>query len=214
MSRAKCLLGVLGTHTEVGKTWVSVQLLRGLRQRGLRVAARKPVQSFTPDGTATDAEQLSAATGEPAEQVCAAARCYELAMAPPMAADRLNKPRITSAELLAELSWPPAVDLGLVETVGGPRSPMTHDADSVEFIERIQPDCLLLVADAGLGSLNAIRLSLSCLPALPVQVMLNRFAARDPLHQLNRTWLRERYGIHTHQDVGELLAAILAREMR
>jgi dethiobiotin synthetase len=208
------LLGVLGTHTEVGKTWVSVQLLRAARQRGLRVAARKPVQSFAPDGSATDAEQLSAATGEPAKQVCAAVRCYELAMAPPMAADRLNKPRITAADLLAELSWPPALDLGLIESVGGPRSPMTHDADSAEFIERTRPDCLLLVADAGLGSLNAIRLSLSCLPALPVYVMLNRFDARDPLHQLNRTWLHERYAIHTHQNVGELLTVIVAREMR
>jgi hypothetical protein len=44
--------------------------------------------------------------------------------------------------------------------------------------------------------------------------MLNRFDARDPLHQLNRTWLRERYGIRTHQDVGELSAVIVAREMR
>jgi dethiobiotin synthetase len=204
------LLGVLGTHTEVGKTWVSVQLLRAARQLGLRVAARKPVQSFAPDGSATDAEQLSAATGERAEQVCATARCYELAMAPPMAADCLNQPRITAAELLAELSWPPAVDLGLIESVGGPRSPMTHDADSVEFIECVQPDCLLLVADAGLGSLNAIRLSLSCLPALRVHVMLNRFDAGDPLHQLNRSWLRERHDIHAYENVSELLSAIIA----
>jgi dethiobiotin synthetase len=214
MSRPKWLLGVLGTHTEVGKTWVGMQLLLAARQRGLRVAARKPVQSFAPDGSATDAEQLSAATGERAEQVCAAARCYQLAMAPPMAADRLNKPHIIAAELLAELSWPPDIDLGLVESVGGPRSPMTHDADSVEFIECVQPDCLLLVADAGLGSLNAIRLSLSCLPALPVHVMLNRFDARDPLHELNRAWLAERYGIRAYANVGELLDAIIAGSTR
>jgi dethiobiotin synthetase len=209
LNRPRRLLGVLGTHTEVGKTWVSVRLLNAARQRGLHVAARKPVQSFALDGSPTDAAQLSGATGEPAEQVCAPARCYELAMAPPMAAECLGKPRISSADLLACMAWSPGIDLGLVESVGGPRSPMTHDADSVEFIERVAPDCLLLVADAGLGSLNAIRLSLACLPARPVHVLLNRFDAQDTLHELNRTWLRERYDIHTFTEVTALLNAIL-----
>ena len=210
MMRPRRVIGVLGTHTEVGKTWISVQLLQAARAKGLRVAARKPVQSFAPDGAPTDAMQLAAASGESVEQVCDPQRCYELAMAPPMAADRLGRPGIEAAELLAAICWPTHIDVGLIESVGGPRSPMTHDADSVDFIERARPDQLLLVADAGLGSLNAIRLSLACLPALPVHVMLNRFAPADPLHALNRTWLHERYGIRTHVDVAELLNAIVA----
>jgi dethiobiotin synthetase len=205
MNRPNRLLGVLGTHTEVGKTWVGTRLLRAARQRGLRVAARKPVQSYAADGAPTDAEQLAESTGEPVEQVCATRRCYELAMAPPMAADCLRRPRILAADLLAELSWPRGIDLGLIESVGGPRSPMAHDADSVDFIASVQPDRLLLVADAGLGSLNAIRLSLSCLPALPVHVLLNRFDGSDALHELNRTWLSERYGIQAHTEIGTLL---------
>jgi dethiobiotin synthetase len=211
MNRPRLLLGVLGTHTEVGKTWVSVRLLRAARARGLRVAARKPVQSFDllQPGPPTDAEQLASATGEQPEQVCAPARCYELAMAPPMAADRLGKPRIAAASLLAEMTWQTNLELGLVESVGGPRSPMTHDADSVEFITSVQPDQLLLVADAGLGSLNAIRLSLACLPTAPVHVLLNRFDPDQPLHALNRTWLQQRYGIHTCIDAHELLERIV-----
>lgn len=208
MNRPRMLLGVLGTHTEVGKTWVGVRLLQAARARGLRVAARKPVQSFEPDGSPTDAMQLAGATGESVEQVCSSQRCYALAMAPPMAADRLGRPRIVAAELLAEISWPDGIELGLIESVGGPRSPMTHDADSVELMERARPDQLLLVADAGLGSLNAIRLSLACLPALPVHVMLNRFAASDALHALNRTWLHERYGIRAHIDIEGLLRGV------
>jgi dethiobiotin synthetase len=211
MNHPRVLLGVLGTHTEVGKTWVGVRLLQAARARGLRVAARKPVQSFEPDGSPTDAMQLAQATGESVEQVCSHQRCYELAMAPPMAADRLGRPHIAAAELLAEISWPEGIELGLIESVGGPRSPMTHDADSVEIIERAGPDQLLLVADAGLGSLNAIRLSLACLPALPVHVMLNRFTANDTLHALNRTWLHQHYDIRAHVAIDELLHAVLAR---
>ena len=64
MNRPRLLIGVLGTHTEVGKTWVSSHLLAHARSRGLRVAARKPVQSYEADQASTDAQQLSSATGE------------------------------------------------------------------------------------------------------------------------------------------------------
>jgi dethiobiotin synthetase len=210
MHRPHRLLAVLGTHTEVGKTWVGARLLKAARQRGLRVAARKPVQSFDPlVDSPSDAELLAEASGEQPYDVCSQQRCYELAMAPPMAADCLGRTRIGARELLAELAWPAQVDLGLVESVGGPRSPLTHDADSVEFVQLVQADSLLLVADAGLGSLNAIRLSLACLPAVPVAVLLNRFDARASLHQLNRTWLHDQYGIATFTEIDTLLTHVI-----
>ena len=52
-SRPALLIGVVGTNTEVGKTWVASRLLAALKARGLRVAARKPVQSYEPDSLAT-----------------------------------------------------------------------------------------------------------------------------------------------------------------
>ena len=48
---------VTGTDTEVGKTWVSVGLIALLKQRGLRVAAMKPVSagcSVTAEGLRND----------------------------------------------------------------------------------------------------------------------------------------------------------------
>ena len=36
---------------------------------------------------------------------------------------RLGRPPFTVADLVGELGWPPGVEVGLVETVGGPRSP-------------------------------------------------------------------------------------------
>ena len=46
--RPRRLVAVVGTGTDVGKTWVSARVLRDLRAAGLRVAARKPAQSFDP----------------------------------------------------------------------------------------------------------------------------------------------------------------------
>lgn len=212
-SRPKRLIGVLGTQTEVGKTWVAARLLTQARAAGLRVAARKPAQSFEPIATAsaanaaqhdTDAHLLAAATGEDPTTICPSHRWYPLALAPPMAADRLQRPRITLDQLVAEITWPHNVDVGLVETAGGPRSPLSHDSDSVDLIKRLQPDLVVLVADAGLGTLNAVRLALASLEPLTATVLLNRFDAANELHRMNRDWLRDRYGVHVTTDVSEL----------
>ncbi|HWK74584.1 MAG TPA: dethiobiotin synthase [Povalibacter sp.] len=204
-SRPKQLIGVLGTQTEIGKTWVSAQLLSQARAKGLRVAARKPAQSFEPGQAPTDAEQLAAATGEQPDDVCPKHRNYPLALAPPMAADLLQRPRITLDELIGEIRWPDDIDIGLVETVGGPRSPLSHDADSVDLIQRLRPDRILLVADAGLGTLNAVRVSLASIEPLLATVLLNRFDASNELHRLNREWLVQRYRVQVATEIAELL---------
>lgn len=195
MSRPRRFIGVIGTHTEVGKTWVTSQLLASLRQRGLRVAARKPVQSYSPGSGPTDADQLAAASGETREAVCPSHRCYELAMAPPMAADALGREPISLDALIAEILWPADIDVGFVESVGGARSPLAHDGDSVDLIKRLPVDEVLLVADAGLGTLNAVRLTLACLAPLPTTVFLNRYDLTDDLHRRNRAWLLAQDGI-------------------
>lgn len=204
--RPKHLLCVVGTNTEVGKTWVSAQLLSLARSTGQRVAARKPVQSFDTSPSSTDAAVLAQATGEDVHDVCPAHRNYAKALAPPMAADVLQRPRFELEDLLAELHWPPDADLGLVETVGGLLSPLAHDGDSVDLARRLRPDRIVLVADAGLGTLNAVRLSLAHLQPLIATVFLNRFDPDNGLHCLNRQWLAERYGIDVVTAAAELLA--------
>ena len=51
-TRPTLLLAIAGTGTEVGKTWVAVELVRALRDQGWTVTARKPAQSFDPHDTA------------------------------------------------------------------------------------------------------------------------------------------------------------------
>jgi dethiobiotin synthetase len=190
---------VAGTGTDVGKTWVSARLLITLRAAGSTVAARKPAQSFDPadDPTGFDSAVLGAASGETSETVCHPSRWYEIAMAPPMAADALGRGRLTVAELVQELAWPePPVDVGLVETAGGVRSPQGHDGDVVTLAGLLAPDIVLLVADAGLGTLNSVRLAVDALPgAAPVVVVLNRYDEGNDLHARNRRWLTQEDGL-------------------
>lgn len=211
MTRPACLVVVTGTGTEVGKTWVGARALHHLRARGVTVAARKPVQSFEPGVGPTDAELLAGATGEEPDTVCPPHRWYETPMAPPMAAATLGRPPLRLADLLSELHWPGAVEVGLVEAVGGPRSPLADDGDTVDLVRALQPDLVVVVADPGLGSINAVRLTVAPLEALaPVVVVLNRFDADQALHRANRSWLHDRIGLRLVSDAAELAELIHA----
>ncbi len=213
-SRPRRVVAVVGTGTDVGKTWVGARLLAGLRAAGVTVTARKPAQSFDAgDDPATyDAAVLGAASGEAPETVCPAHRWYEVAMAPPIAANALGRPPFSIDELLAELFWttatPPA-EIGLVETAGGLRSPLAVDGDCLAFCAALTPDLVLLVGDAGLGTINAIRLSIDALASLetPIVVVLNRFDPTHEVHARNRAWLSGRDGLRvfvTPGDEGQL----------
>lgn len=74
---------------------------------------------------------------------------------------------------------------------------MADDGDCVALCEAIAPDVVLLVADAGLGTINSVRLSAGALRTLrsDLVVVLNRFDPRAELHPLNRDWLRDRDGL-------------------
>lgn len=182
-----------GTATDIGKTWVGGRVLTDLRARGVTVSARKPAQSHDPsDAEPLDSDVLAAATGETSDEVCRPHRTYPVPMAPPMAADVLGMPSPTMAELLGELAWPdPAPSLCWLELVGGPRSPVAADADGVDLAAALRPDLVVLVADAGLGTINAVALSSAPFHALglSVVVLLNRYDADSDLHRRNLAWL-------------------------
>jgi dethiobiotin synthetase len=204
MSKLPATLVVIGTGTEVGKTWASCELLKYARGRGMLVSARKPAQSFEGSG-ATDADLLGAASGESARDVCAAHRWYPVPMAPPMAAEVLQRPRILIDELRSELSWRADAQLRLLETAGGLRSPIAHDGDNLDLLVALQPTHVLLVADAGLGTINSVRLCMTHLRDRNTAILLNRFDAANDLHQRNREWLTERDGLDVIVDIRQLL---------
>lgn len=203
-----------GTGTGVGKTWWAAATARRLRERGVTVAARKPAQSFDPADGSTDADVLAAATGESQHDVCPAHRWYEVAMAPPMAAEVLRRPRFTIADLVAEIVWPPDTTVGLLEAAGGPRSPLAADGDTVDLATRLAPDTVVLVADAGLGAINSVRLAAAALAeSAPLTVVLNHYDTTDDLHVRNRTWLAEREGVAVVASVDDLIGRLGTRSL-
>ena len=112
------------------------------------------------------------------------------------------------SDLVAETQWPsPEPDVKWVETVGGVRSPIAFDGDSADVCALYEPDVIVLVADAGLGTINAVRLSMTALAAPRLVVYLNHWNGSD-LHELNRAWLADRDGFDVVIDVPSLASRI------
>jgi dethiobiotin synthetase len=70
----------------------------------------------------------------------------------------------------------------------------------------------VIVADAGLGTINAVRLTMAALTSWTPVIALNRFDVDDPLHCANREWLSDRDG-YCIVTSPEALAAELTSEL-
>lgn len=212
------LVVIAGTGTEVGKTHVGALLITALRRAGHSIEARKPAQSYAADDPldGTDAALLGAASGEPATTVCPPHRWYGAEMAPLMAADSLGLAPIALADLIDEVtgSWNGTTgapsDIGSVEIAGGCWSPIAHDGDCLDFAGALDADVFVLVADAGLGTLNAVRPAAAALTALgPVIVFLNRYDQDDEVHRRNRSWLVDNEPWPVSTTVEELSSSVV-----
>jgi dethiobiotin synthetase len=211
------LVAIIGTDTDVGKTWIACALAAALKATGRAVTARKPVQSHDGIGP-SDAERLGAATGEEPEVVCPARWSFSLPMAPPMAADAsgMSAPRVQElVNWVAARPASPKSGVCLVELVGGVCSPQADDGDGLDLLRLLQPDQIVLVAPAGLGTLNATRLTMRALgdsgSSAPVVVVLNPFDGTDELHRRNFDWLRDRDGFDVIASTPDGLAALTTR---
>ena len=198
---------VSGTDTGIGKTWSAIALFRALAETGLLVSIRKPVESFDPSDGAPDSRILASALGVDPDEVCRPDWSYPLALAPPMAAASLRRSIPPTRRLVEDLDGARA-DILLVEGVGGPRSPLAADGDTVNLARALGADDVIVVSDATLGTISRTLLCVEAFAPLPCHVLLNRFEPEDPLQGMNRDWLIDA-GIPVHTDPSALATTLL-----
>ncbi len=154
-------LFVSGTDTEVGKTWISCQILRELHGRRRRVGAWKPVCSgaVERDGRLVwdDVDSLTAAIGgDLSDRTLVDRVCPQRFVAPlaPNIAARLEDSSVVDGVLERGLrDWEGHADYVLVEGAGGLLSPTSDRMLVADLV--IQLDCpLLLVAANRLGVIH------------------------------------------------------------
>ncbi|WP_343208941.1 dethiobiotin synthase [Anaerolentibacter hominis] len=190
---------IAGTGTDVGKTYITGQLIKLLRDAGEQAGYYKPVLSGAEnrDGRRVpgDAEYVVKTAGLPGKPEDYVSYCLEFAASPHLSA-RMEQEEIGLEKILEDFREKcKEFDWLTVEGCGGLYCPLWED-DGRELLltDVIQamklPVCL--VADAGLGTLNHIMLTAESMAAKGIvlkAVILNRFVKGDPICRENQRWL-------------------------
>ncbi|MFF3224370.1 dethiobiotin synthase [Nocardia suismassiliense] len=158
------VLLVTGTSTEVGKTVVTAAVAAAALAAGRSVAVCKPGQTgIAPGepGDLTEIERLSGVT-----RTSEFAR-YPDPLAPDTAARRAGLPELTLAETVAGIAALDDADLTLVEGAGGLLVRL-GDFTLLDLAQKLDAP-VLLVAAAGLGSLNHTELTTRALHSAGVR---------------------------------------------
>lgn len=217
MRDAKALF-VAGTGTDVGKTYVTALMAKFLRGAGIDVGYYKAAVSgvsFDPDGTiSSDATFVAKVAGIDETHDQMVSRTYRTAVSPHLAARLEGGPidmmtaRVDFARACARH------DYILMEGSGGIACPLRHDDIARISLDDVVRDLglpVLLVADAGLGTLNALATTMAYMERADLRavgIVLNRFRAGDTMHEDNRTMAEELCGVPVVACIGSGCDAI------
>jgi len=156
-------LFIVGTDTNVGKTYVGAMIARSLKAAGHRVGVYKPAASgcrrVGDRLVCDDALLLWNAAGQPGDLDRVCPQCFEAPLAPHLAA-RAEGKEVNRKFLRDGLDyWLSCSDVVLVEGVGGLLSPL-DDNDYVVDLAHDFGFPLVVVARNALGTINHTLLTL------------------------------------------------------
>jgi dethiobiotin synthetase len=176
------ILVVTGTGTDVGKTVVTAAVAALAADRGRKVAVLKPAQTGVPDGAPGDLAEVRRLAGD---VTTLELRRYPDPLSPEAAARRAGLPPVTPAEVAAA-AGELAVDhdMVLVEGAGGLLVRFDPNGGTVADVAWSLGAPVLLVAQAGLGTLNVTALTSEALTRRGIEclgVVVGSWPARPDL---------------------------------
>jgi dethiobiotin synthetase len=155
------ILVVTGTGTDVGKTVVTAAIAALAADRGRSVAVLKPAQTGLPEGAPGDLAEVTRLAGK---VTTLELRRYPDPLAPETAARRSGLPPVTPAEAATAAGTLAADhDIVLVEGAGGLLVRFDGNGGTVADVAWSLHAPVLLVAHAGLGTLNVTTLTAEAL---------------------------------------------------
>lgn len=188
-------LFIVGTGTDVGKTFAAGLIVKKLYQSGLSAGYYKAAMSGNgrrPDGTLVpgDALHVKQVSGirQPLEEMCP--YVYENAVSPHLAARLEGGPVCLERVLQGFEAVCGKYEYVTVEGSGGVLCPLRFDGQELWLSDVIRACGLgcLLVADAGLGTINAVGLTAFYLDrqGIPLKgILFNHCQPGNELHEDN-----------------------------
>ena len=198
-------LFVTGTGTEIGKTYVAALIVKTLHDAGMDVAYYKAAMSGNerrPDGTLIPGDALFvkefAGISQSLESMCP--YVYEHAVSPHLASRIEGNPvrMAVVEEKFQTLSR--EHDYVVVEGSGGITCPIGYDEERIQLEDIVRRLHLssVMVADAGLGTINGVVLTHAYMQqkGLPLKgILFNYFHQRDVMEEDNRRMCEEMTGL-------------------
>ena len=165
---------VTGTDTEIGKTLVSAALLHILVQRGVQVAAMKPIAAGTEwrDGAwhNDDVDMLAAQVNVPLPQVLTTPYLLQTPAAPHIAAS-LDKVVMDPSHIKFCFDQVSAqAQAVIVEGVGGFKVPLTDSYDTADMAQQLGLP-IILVVGLRLGCISQALLTVEAIQARGLKLL-------------------------------------------
>ena len=189
-------LFITGTGTDMGKTYITGLILKKFHENGKKAAYLKAAMSGNekrPDGSLIPGDALHVKTvsgiGEPVEEMCP--YVYETAVSPHLAAQIEGNPVELETVLQAFDSVCGNYDYVTAEGSGGILCPLRFDETKLwleDFIKARDLNCLI-VADAGLGTINSVVLTAEYMKERGIAakgILFNHYDDKNLLHRDNR----------------------------
>ena len=193
-------LFITGTGTDVGKTYVTGLIVKKLREGGKSAAYYKAAMSGNdrrPDGSLIpgDALQVKTMSGieQPLEEMCP--YIYKTAVSPHLAAKFEGNPVEMDRVLKNFDQVCDRYEYVTAEGSGGILCPLRFDEQKIQLEDFIKARSLAcpMIADAGLGTINAVVLTAEYMNThkIPVKgIIFNHYEPGNPLHEDNK-WMCE-----------------------
>ena len=182
---------ITGTDTGVGKTVLTALLARSLKEKGLQVAALKPICS----GGRGDACVLQASLDHVLTLDEVNPWHYRASLAPLLAARREHK-RVRLPDVLAHIrALQKRFDVLLVEGAGGLLSPLGEGFNTCDLIAALRATPVIVCPNR-LGAVNQVLLTLEALPSRArarAQVVLIAPPKADVSTKTNSALLAEQF---------------------
>lgn len=201
---------ITGTGTDIGKTYVAGEVVAAIQGEGFDTAYYKPVLSGSDNIFESDAGVVRKRCDLEQAPLSMVTAMYHDAVSPHLAAARVQQ-GVDLDLVKADFGAVSMLhDVTVVEGCGGIVCPLTIYADGrkimqEDLIRTLGLECLI-VADAGLGTINATVLTIEYMRAHGLDicgVILNRFDDANEMHQDNLVMIEKLGGVNVVATVAE-----------
>ncbi|MEI0526343.1 dethiobiotin synthase [Brachyspira murdochii] len=199
---AKALF-ITATGTDIGKTYVSALICKQMKEEGFDIGYYKAALSGSNDITDSDAwyvKERANLTDSYEEMV---SYTYKHAYSPHLAAQIEGNPPDMKVIKKAYKNISKNHEYMIVEGSGGIICPIRYDDDKKIFLEDIIKELdlpCLIVADAGLGTINSAVLTIEYMKSKKIKIkgiILNRFEEANVMHEDNKEMIEKITNIKT-----------------